>query len=120
MNRGTLALDGGIAAGLVLALVLVYALDSFSRPPQREAEDIKGKPQLNFKVLRAGQTSDPKVPAEPPRKMRLAVSPKRFDDLGKLLRQLNEEAKGAGYGYDELREDDLSSLDKLKNYDVIF
>ncbi len=115
MNRGTLALDGGIAAGLVLALVLVYALDSFSRPTQREGDDIKGKPRLDFKVLRGGESSDPKVPTASPKKLRLAVSPRRFDDLGKLLRQL-----GSGYGYDELREDDLSSLDKLKNYDVIF
>ncbi len=113
MNRGTLALDGGIAAGLVLALVLVYALDSFSRPTQRD-DDIKGKPQLDFKVIRAGQSSDPKAQA-PPKKLRLAVSRKQFDDMGKLLRQL-----GPGYGYDDLREDDLSNPDKLKNYDVIF
>jgi hypothetical protein len=115
MNRGPLILDAGLAGGLVLALVFVYALDSFSRAEQRPDDDFKSKPQVEFKVLRAGQSGDPKAAPAPPKKLRLAVSPRRFDDLGLLLRKL-----GAGYDYDELGEDQLASLDRLKKYDVIF
>jgi hypothetical protein len=107
----TLGLDIGIAAGLFVALLLVYGLDALTSPRERTYEN---QPQLTFKVIRAGAgEGKPAVPAKP---LRLAVSPVQFDDIGYLLRKL-----GPGYeNFTQLTPADLQSANRLQDHDVVF
>lgn len=103
MSPGTLALDGGVAAGLLAALVLVYLVDGRGGPLP------DGGPKADFKIL---SSDDPKAEA---RSLRLGVSPRRFDDMGKLLTEL-----GKGFEFTEVTEADLRRPEELKKFDVLF
>ncbi|MCC6421647.1 MAG: hypothetical protein IT429_25790, partial [Gemmataceae bacterium] len=87
MSPGTLALDGGVAAGLLAALVLVYLVDGRGGPLP------DGGPKADFKIL---SSDGPKAEARP---LRLGVSPRRFDDMGKLLTEL-----GKGFEFTNVTE----------------
>jgi hypothetical protein len=49
------------------------------------------------------------------KRLRLAVTPHKYDDMGRLLDEL-----GAGYRYDMLRVEDFDKIDELRKYDVVF
>ena len=53
------------------------------------------------------------APVAPP--LRLAVTPRQYDDMGKLLTQL-----GTGFAYSEIPLAALEDVSKLVNYDVVF
>ncbi len=49
------------------------------------------------------------------KRLRLAVTPHKYDDMGRLLGEL-----GDGYRYDNLRVEDFDKIDELRKYDVVF
>ncbi|MFM7072375.1 MAG: hypothetical protein ACKO38_11360 [Planctomycetota bacterium] len=49
------------------------------------------------------------------KRLRLAVTPHKYDDMGRLLNDL-----GDGYRYDMLRVEDFDKIDELRKYDVVF
>jgi hypothetical protein len=91
-----LALDAGIAAALLVALLVVYLVDVTPQAQSRE----------DFKVLRPQTTR---------KTLKLAVTPKSYDDMGELLTKL-----GKGFAYTPILNDDLADLDRLKQFDVVF
>ena len=50
-----------------------------------------------------------------PKSLRLGVTRADFDDMGRLLNEL-----GAGYRYTNLEDEDLWSVERLREFDVIF
>jgi hypothetical protein len=99
-----LALDIGLAAALVLALLGVIGLDSFLKPDKTDSaesivEDVIPEPQQQGRKLRLGVT--PEMP--------------EFDDMGSLLDTLGEGYKHVSFPLDDLLDDA-----KLANYDIIF
>jgi hypothetical protein len=101
-KSGTIALDAGIAVGLLIALMVVYFVDT-AGSGEGTAGGIKG-----------ARVTDPhKVEARP---LRLAVTPKVYDDVGSLLEKL-----GKGFDkYTKITDGDLRNLPVLKDFDVIF
>ncbi len=95
-------IDATVAAGLVVALGAVYLLD---RAP---AAELVGAEVTVEQV----QVTDPVPEPEP---LRLAVTPRQYDDMGALLRKL-----GPGYRYDPIELEDLEDYDRIADYDVIF
>lgn len=100
MDLKRLGIDAVAALGLLLALGVVYALD-------RAPADVDDAPRISVETL-----VDPVPPPEP---LRLAVTPRQYDDMGALLDRL-----GAGFRYDEIRLEDLEDPDRIADYDVIF
>jgi hypothetical protein len=49
------------------------------------------------------------------KKLRLAVTPYRYDDMANLLTQM-----GPGYRFTNIKNEDTYSYDKMKDYDVLF
>ena len=98
-----LLIDGGIGLGLVVVLVVVFALDrhSVGDTDKRATEVLK-----NVKVA---------PPSLPVQALRLAVTPPVYDDMGKLLDTL-----GAGYRHEMISYADLLEEDRLAEYDVVF
>ncbi|MFO0870549.1 MAG: hypothetical protein U0935_16600 [Pirellulales bacterium] len=98
--------DGVLALGLGGVLLLVYGFDlATSRwfaPPSA--------PELVETTVASPTNAD-----APVKRLRLAVSPHQFDDMGRLLTALGE-----GYRYDNLPLPDLCDVETLKRYDVIF
>ena len=101
-KTNTFLLDSGVAAGLVLALLLVIGLD---------------------KLMSGSTTTAPiqEVKKSEPRPLQIAVTPTqndnlgKWDDMGKLLDSL-----GKGYRYTEFPLRDLTDAKKLAKYDVVF
>lgn len=105
-----IALDASAGVGLLLALALVWALDRGA--PRASARNAEGT------QLQTTEVSDPADEDGPPReirKLRLAVTPVDYDDMGKLLKQL-----GQGYTFETVQYKDLLSLKALSQYDVVF
>src|SRR6478672_6406048 len=113
-------LDGIAGGGLVLALLVVIALDHLSTPSAQMPRSAS--------VLPVSILSDFSQRIGQPAKLRLAVTPTEYsyqessgkdmpwDDMGKLLRQLGE-----GYRYDVIEPEDIASQpSKLDPYDVLF
>lgn len=96
----TFAIDGSFAALLSFALGLVFLVD---RAPPANSE-----PTPTPKVVIAPEPT----PATP---MRLGVTPRQYDDMGKLLGQL-----GSGFPHTLVRLEDLEDVSKLVPYDVLF
>jgi hypothetical protein len=95
--RSTLG-DAAIPLALLAALAVVYVLD-------------RGKP-----VGEEPPVEIVKAPPEPPKPLRLAVTPCKYDDMGKLLERLGE-----GYSnYASIQLEDLLEPRKLSQFDVIF
>ena len=84
-----LVVDAAAIAGLILALALIYLWDR-----NHAAE--------------AGS-------APPPTPLRLAVTPREYDDMGKLLDTL-----GRGYQHQDIPHDDLLDPARLAEFDVVF
>lgn len=97
-------LDAGLLAGLVLALVLVMAVDG-GGPPATPAD-------ASVVLI-----PEPEPPPPPVRHLRLGVTPDipQFDDMAKLL-----DALGEGFPYDKFDLDDLIEPERVGKYDVIF
>src|SRR6516225_480446 len=101
-KTNTFLLDSGVAAGLVLALLLVIGLD---------------------KLMSGSTTTAPiqEVKKSEPRPLRIAVTPTqndnlgKWDDMGKLLDTL-----GKGYRYTDYPLRDLTNAKKLAEFDVLF
>ena len=102
LNNRTLAIDGGIAVALIVALGIVFLADRGQGPRQ-----------VDPGVVVVEQPKEPEAPPPPP--MKLAVTPPQFDDMGKLLSQL-----GSGYPYTEFPLEDLEDVSKLTQFDVLF
>jgi hypothetical protein len=102
-----LALDAAVAIGLLAAVAVVWMLDTGASPRQNGLEsDVVDEP------------SSPGAEAATPvaaRKLRLAVTPPEYDDMGKLLATL-----GSGYDHTEISMDALLDSDRLTQYDVVF
>ncbi len=94
-------MDGGVAVSLAVALAMVFATDR-SRPAPKPAPV----------VVQSTPEPEPSLPVQ---MLRLAVTPREYDDMGKLLGQL-----GAGFGYTTIRLEDLEEVSKLTDYDVLF
>jgi hypothetical protein len=95
-------LDAGVAAGLLIALLVVYLVDT-AGPSGPAGPKIEG-----FKVSRPQ-----KAEARP---LKLAVTPKVYDDVGSLLEKL-----GKGFDkYTKITDSDLRNLPVIKDFDVIF
>jgi len=103
-----LLIDAGVAAGLVLALAIVFALDKGSSEPNGsglsiesgEGEGVEGEGE------KTGGTSRP---------IRLGVTLPEYDDMGKLLGTL-----GSGYRYRTIPAEDLLDAERLAKNDVLF
>ena len=99
-------IDTALAAGLVLALGIVFAID------RQKPEESSASPVPLQTVTEEGP------PAEPVRKLRLGVTPypgSGYDDMGKLLDTLGE-----GYKFTAFPLEDLRNGENLSKYDVIF
>jgi hypothetical protein len=90
-----LLLDSAVLLALLVALAVVFLLD-------------RGQPGVSAAV----EASDVSVPARP---LRLAVTPPRYDDMGKLLDSL-----GSGYHYTQIKMEDLLDAEQLQKFDVVF
>jgi len=95
------ALDGGIAVALAIALGVVFLADRGH--PSDSANTTNVTPEI----------VTPPEPVAPP--LRLAVTPPKYDDMGKLLDQL-----GTGFRHTEIPLETLEDASKLAEYDVIF
>src|SRR4051794_8520071 len=90
--------DSTIAVALFVALLAVSFFDRAPRAPAGvHIEAVKEEPVVQAKALR------------------LAVTPRQYDDMGKLLKQL-----GAGYPFTTIALEDLEDAEKVGRYDVIF
>ncbi len=101
--------DTALAAGLVLALGVVFAIDHQKPPAETPGGEVK---------LQTVEQAQDVPPAEPVRRLRLGVTPlpgEGYDDMGKLLDSL-----GQGYKYTSFPLDDLRKGEKLSDFDVIF
>ncbi len=111
-RRGSIQwiVDLGLAVGLVVALLIVIAVDR-GRPVESSAS----KPATQLKEVEA----PPDEPTPPVKTLRLGVTPPPFDhpfdDMGRLLDELGE-----GYKYAKFPLDDLRDAKKISEYDVIF
>jgi len=98
-------IDGGVAAGLAFALLMVIVIDKLLSQPG------------------GGNTGGPDGPTVLSRPMKLGVTESHrdlktglpWDDMGKLLGEL-----GVGYPFKEIPVKDLLDESKLKEYDVLF
>ncbi len=101
MSR-TFAVDAGISVSLACALGIVLIADR-GRGPEAHSGGVS---------ITRQEEARPAAPAEP---LRLAVTPRQYDDMGKLLLQL-----GSGFHYTDISLDDLLDISKISKYDVIF
>ncbi len=107
-NRlGRMLVDVAAGLGLVLALAVIFAVGrSGSAEPDEPA-------LTTVATVETGKTPEARPRREGP--MLLAVTPKDYDDMGKLLDTL-----GPGYRWEAISFDDLLYPDVLAKYDVVF
>ncbi len=98
----TSVVNGAIAVLLALALLVVFLVDH-GRSPAGTRDLVVVEP-----------TKRPEPPP-PPKKLRLAVTPHQYDDMGKLLTRL-----GSGFSYTELPLEALEDVSRLVEFDVLF
>ncbi len=106
-DRRRLAIDAAAGLGLLAALAVVWILDSWTAPRSngRTTEVHEG---------RASSGTETGTPVAA-RRLRLAVTPPEYDDMGKLLATL-----GSGYDHTEISMDALLDSERLSQYDVVF
>ena len=97
----TVAVDGAVGFALAIALGIVFIADRNGAPGPRAAVVVNPEPAFQ-----------PEPVARP---LRLAVTPKQYDDMGKLLDQL-----GAGFAHTDIPLEALEDVSKLTDYDVVF
>ncbi|HUY35797.1 MAG TPA: hypothetical protein VMV69_23840 [Pirellulales bacterium] len=111
-RRGSMQwiVDLGLALGLVLALLVVFAIDR-GQPLEKAAS----KQDITLKEVETA----PDEPPPPVKTLRLAVTVgengQTYDDMARLLKEL-----GDGYKYEILRLDELPDAKKISEFDVIF
>ncbi|NLS91741.1 MAG: hypothetical protein GXX96_06120 [Planctomycetaceae bacterium] len=98
-----LILDASVGGALVLALLIVLVIDALS------GQEAARQPVIQEVV---GETKPAELVAT---RLRLAVTPPEYDDMGSLLDTL-----GQGYQYETIQLDDLLAADRLKCHDVVF
>lgn len=108
-----LMFDVALALALAGVLFVVYGVDLATSRLFRAAASSDEGPPLIVEEQEREETSNEEVLREV--RLRLAVTPAEFDDMGRLLRQLGE-----GYAYDQIALEELLDPEKLKQYDVIF
>ncbi|MFO0870548.1 MAG: hypothetical protein U0935_16595 [Pirellulales bacterium] len=108
-----LAIDAVLAIGLAGVLLVVYGVDLATSHLFHAPEDSRGSAPIVVEETEREESGNEEETREV--RLRLAVTPADFDDMGRLLRELGE-----GYAYDNLALDELLDADKLKQYDVIF
>ncbi|HWB11639.1 MAG TPA: hypothetical protein VG826_20580 [Pirellulales bacterium] len=103
-----IVVDACLAAGLVLVLAVVFAVDRQTSTGQTGASQVK---------LEEIKTPEESQPEQPQRKLRLGVTPPAggWDDMAKLLDSLGE-----GYEYQRFPLEDFRDAKKIAEYDVIF
>ena len=104
-----LLIDAGAAAGLLLALIVVFLIDNRSDSFGRFGP-LEDQRNVNLRVV--PEDEDLQSLLSP---LRIAVTPPVYDDVGKLLDTL-----GAGYRYTVISMDDLLDARRLARYDVVF
>jgi hypothetical protein len=97
--------DAALALGLGLALLVVGWLEPHKEPPPEPPS--RGQLPMREISDRDASAAD--------HNWRLAVTPPRYDDMGRLLDTL-----GKGYQYDKIPMDTLFDSTKLKVYDAVF
>ncbi len=107
MDPLRLLIDTGAALGLLLALGLVFAIDSGRADPKAVGAE-KDRHKLIVEEI-----EQPVPAAVDP--LRIGVTPPEYDDMGKLLDTL-----GSGYRYHTITFDDLLDEQRLGEYDVVF
>lgn len=133
MHPKNVILDSGLAVGLVVALVVVFLVGK-PTPEQNKPDEQPAPVQVAKKDDKA--TKKPKehddgdlitlpeaktalVPVEleatQPRALRLAVSQKRFDDVGAVLESL-----GTGFNATVLSDQEMEKPERLLDFDVVF
>ena len=106
-NWRRLPIDAAAAIGLLAAVAVVWILDTGAAPRETElTTDV-----VDEHAPSGAETATP-VAA---RKLRLAVTPPEYDDMGKLLATL-----GSGYDHTEISMDALLDSERLAQYDVVF
>ena len=98
-----LILDAAAGFGLIVALLIVLVFDTFREPQQSD------QPPTEV-VLEATQPV-----ASEPKRLRLAVTPPEFDDMGRLLDTL-----GHGYQYETASFQEFLTPGALEQHDVVF
>lgn len=98
-----------VPLALMGTLLLVYGADLVLFRGDKEAPP--GTPELVVEEVEHVETQT----VSEPRRLRLAVTPPVFDDMGTLLKQLGE-----GYQFDTIELDDLLNDGLLSEYDVVF
>lgn len=94
--------DASWAVGLVAVLFGVFIVDRNVPTPKAPPS----KPVVETKRV------EPEIVSKP---LRIAVTRRMYDDMGKLLKQL-----GAGYQYTTISDDQLIDKDTLDKYDIVF
>lgn len=103
---GQFLIDAAAGLLLVAAVALVFLRDRRTAEAQPVA---MVQPQVS--VVQLPEAAKPSQP----RPLRLAITPPKYDDMGRLLATL-----GAGYAYSQLSMDDLLSPARLRDFDVVF
>lgn len=101
-----LLIDAAVGVGLIIALAVIFALDTGSSSDRRGLSVETGEGLFGEGAGAA---------TKPGRPLRLAVTPPEYDDMGKLLDTL-----GRGYRHTTVAFDDLLHADRLAEYDVVF
>jgi hypothetical protein len=97
-----IALDAAVALSLCIALGVVYGFDSATRMPAPAPPPV---------VV----VTPPEPPKEVAKPLRLAVTPRQYDDMGRLLSELGE-----GYKYTSIELEDLLNAKRLSDFDIVF
>ncbi len=98
--------DAAAGLSLVLALALVFYWAG-----KRSADEKPPAGQAGVRLVEGSQT-DHTGQAD---RVRLAVTPFEYDDMGRLLDEL-----GSGYSYHTIAYDDLLDAPRLEPYEVVF
>src|SRR5262245_15698491 len=99
MKPQQIAMDVGIAAGLLVALGLVFALDP------RKTEGPTG-PKLDYEVHQGTAAGERKP-------LKMAVSlPIQWDNMGQKLTEL-----GKGFEHFHIQSADITNPDRMKEFD---
>lgn len=94
--------DGSVAAGLIVAVGIVFICDLFTKPVE--------KPVVANEVI-----TTPPAPEPEPIPLKIMVTDPQFDDMGRLLNTL-----GSGFHYTTISVESLVDAKTLEKTDVLF
>lgn len=112
--------DAVVAVALAATLAIVCTVDLAMSSGANSEQGSSGKETVvgdGAVIDDVEEKEHVEITQTPPQRkpLRLAVTPRQFDDMGALLDKLGE-----GYRYDNIRLEDLLDREKLGQYDVIF